>query len=123
MASLASQSMHFGLVALLTYFKFLLHIQCVHSVSPSIITDKEALISFKSQLSSVTPSPLSSWNKYSSSPCNWTGVVCNTFGRRATGLDLSGQAGDQKALILAISPSSGPFNFKTTSLEDLFHSN
>ncbi|KAK3183076.1 hypothetical protein Dsin_030362 [Dipteronia sinensis] len=88
MASLASQSIHFGFVALLSYFKFLLHIQCVQSVSLSIITDKEALISFKSQLSLPTPSPLSSWNQ-DSSPCNWTGVVCNRFGRRVTGLDLS----------------------------------
>ncbi|KAG5025317.1 hypothetical protein AAZX31_08G126300 [Glycine max] len=61
----------------------------VSSATLSITTDREALISFKSQLSNETLSPLSSWN-HNSSPCNWTGVLCDRLGQRVTGLDLSG---------------------------------
>ncbi|KAL2343141.1 hypothetical protein Fmac_004426 [Flemingia macrophylla] len=51
--------------------------------------DTKALISVKSQLSNDTLNTLSSWNN-SSSPCNWTGVLCDRLGQRVTGLDLSG---------------------------------
>ncbi|KHN48111.1 LRR receptor-like serine/threonine-protein kinase EFR [Glycine soja] len=61
----------------------------VSSATLSITTDREALISFKSQLSNENLSPLSSWN-HNSSPCNWTGVLCDRLGQRVTGLDLSG---------------------------------
>ncbi|GAY46677.1 hypothetical protein CUMW_098910 [Citrus unshiu] len=65
----------------------------VDSASLSIVTDREALISFKSQISleSSSSSPLSSWNiSQSSSPCSWPGVTCNNFGQRVIGLNLSG---------------------------------
>lgn len=63
------------------------------SVHKNLITDKEALISFKSKLNSPEPSSfLSSWNDQNSSPCNWTGVTCNGFGhrQRVVSLNLSG---------------------------------
>lgn len=82
----------------LATFAILLHIikwlsHGVDSASLSIVTDKEALISFKSQISvkNGPSSPLSSWNtSQSSSPCSWPGVICNNFGQRVIGLNLSG---------------------------------
>ncbi|XP_031283270.1 LRR receptor-like serine/threonine-protein kinase EFR [Pistacia vera] len=73
----------------------LLHLKClllpVESASPSLITDKEALISFKSQLKELEPPTLlSSWSNSNSSPCNWTGVTCNEFRQRVIALNLSG---------------------------------
>ncbi|KAM3303000.1 putative receptor-like protein kinase [Capsicum chacoense] len=59
------------------------------SISLSLVTDKEALISFKSQINMESPHPLSRWD-IDSSPCNWTGVVCDEHLQRVTGLDLSG---------------------------------
>lgn len=64
----------------------------VSSTTLSISSDREALISLKSQLSndiSTSHPLLSSWSQ-SSSPCNWTGVLCDKRGQRVTGLDLSG---------------------------------
>ncbi|KAI3460181.1 hypothetical protein Pfo_016844 [Paulownia fortunei] len=55
----------------------------------SINTDKEALISFKSQIFVELPNPLSTWDQ-NLSPCNWSGVYCNELGQRVVGLDLSG---------------------------------
>ncbi|EXB66163.1 LRR receptor-like serine/threonine-protein kinase EFR [Morus notabilis] len=56
----------------------------------NITTDKEALISFMSSLSSESsPNPISTWAK-TESPCNWTGVLCDKQGQRVVGLDLSG---------------------------------
>ncbi|KAJ6775323.1 hypothetical protein OIU79_018488 [Salix purpurea] len=55
----------------------------------SLYTDKEALLSFKSQVTIDPLSTLSSWNS-SSSPCNWTRVSCSQVNQRVTGLDLSG---------------------------------
>lgn len=60
------------------------------STTLSIVTDKEALMSLKSQLNMEMSNSLSTWDQESSSPCNWTGVVCNRNGRRVIGLDLSG---------------------------------
>ncbi|KAI3465297.1 hypothetical protein Pfo_021960 [Paulownia fortunei] len=58
--------------------------------TPSIITsDKEALISFKSQIFFELPNPLSTWDQ-NQSPCNWSGVSCNKHGERVVGLHLSG---------------------------------
>ncbi|KAJ0112258.1 hypothetical protein Patl1_02938 [Pistacia atlantica] len=73
----------------------LLHLKClllpVESASPSLITDKEALISFKSQLKELEPPTLlSSWSNSNYSPCNWTGVTCNEFRQRVIALNLSG---------------------------------
>ncbi|XP_058735781.1 putative receptor-like protein kinase At3g47110 [Vicia villosa] len=69
----------------------------VSSTTLSITTDKEALISLMSQLSttndtsssSTSSHPLSSWS-HNSSPCNWTGVLCDKHSRRVISLDLSG---------------------------------
>ena len=72
----------------------------------SIVTDKEALISFKSGLSLEAPNLLSSWDQNNSSPCNWTGVVCNMPGQRVVGLDLS-----SFALKGSISPHIGNLSF------------
>ena len=72
----------------------------------SIVTDKEALISFKSGISLEAPNLLSSWDQNNSSPCNWTGVVCNMPGQRVVGLDLS-----SFALKGSISPHIGNLSF------------
>ncbi|KAH9619389.1 hypothetical protein KSS87_014662 [Heliosperma pusillum] len=62
----------------------------VQSITVDIASDKEALISFRSQLALGDPSnPLSSWDQTSSSPCNWTGVECDKLGLRVIGLNLS----------------------------------
>ncbi|KZV54548.1 Serine-threonine protein kinase, plant-type [Dorcoceras hygrometricum] len=57
----------------------------------SLITDKEALISFKSSvvLEPERQNPLSTWEQ-NLSPCNWSGVSCNKLGQRVIGLQLSG---------------------------------
>ncbi|XP_012841014.1 PREDICTED: putative receptor-like protein kinase At3g47110 [Erythranthe guttata] len=55
----------------------------------SITTDKEALLSLKSQfLVEIPNNPLSTWDQQNLSPCNWSGVSCTE--QRVTGLDLSG---------------------------------
>ncbi|XP_050265889.1 probable LRR receptor-like serine/threonine-protein kinase At3g47570 [Quercus robur] len=75
------------------------------SATLSIVTDKEALISFKSRI--IEPfNPLSSWDQKNSPPCNWTGVVCNKSGQRVVGLDLSGFG-----LKGSISPHIGNLSF------------
>ncbi|KAG5244888.1 LRR receptor serine/threonine-protein kinase [Salix suchowensis] len=55
----------------------------------SLYTDKEALLSFKSQVTIDPSNTLSSWSS-TSSPCNWTRVSCSQVHQRVTGLDLSG---------------------------------
>ncbi|KAL1327980.1 hypothetical protein AAHE18_13G342200 [Arachis hypogaea] len=61
-----------------------------HVVGVSSTTDKQTLITLKSQLSDDTSNKLSSWNQ-NTSPCsNWTGVKCNKLSQRVTSLDLSG---------------------------------
>ncbi|KAB1220289.1 hypothetical protein CJ030_MR3G019035 [Morella rubra] len=77
----------------------------VESDIRSIVSDKEALISFKSRISLEPPNPLSSWDP-NTSPCNWTGVVCNKPGQRVIGLDLSGSG-----LTGSISPQIGNLSF------------
>ncbi|KAG5244887.1 LRR receptor serine/threonine-protein kinase [Salix suchowensis] len=71
----------------------------------SLYTDKEALLSFKSQLITDPLSTLSSWNS-SSSPCNWTRVSCSQVNQRVTGLDLSGLR-----LTGSVSPHIGNLSF------------
>ncbi|CAH1428819.1 unnamed protein product [Lactuca virosa] len=61
----------------------------VASVTLSIDTDKQALISIKSETSTQPPDALATWEP-NSSPCNWTRVSCGEGGRRVVGLDLSG---------------------------------
>ncbi|KAI3522226.1 hypothetical protein L1887_11710 [Cichorium endivia] len=61
----------------------------VASVTLSIDTDKQALLSVKSQTNTQPPDDLATWDP-NVSPCNWTRVVCGDSGRRVVGLDLSG---------------------------------
>ncbi|EOY15800.1 Serine-threonine protein kinase, plant-type, putative [Theobroma cacao] len=95
--------LHFALLAFLVYSKYIC--LCVESVPLSIVTDKEALISFKSQMSLEPPNPLSYWHQ-NSSPCNWTGVLCNKPGNRVVALNLSGFG-----LVGSISPQIGNLSF------------
>ncbi|XP_071709961.1 uncharacterized protein [Rutidosis leptorrhynchoides] len=59
-----------------------------NSYALSINTDKQALISIKSQIITQPSDALSTWDQ-NSSPCNWTRVVCGDRGTRVIGLDLS----------------------------------
>lgn len=61
---------------------------CAEAANKNISTDKEALISFRSGLKLKSPNPLLAWD-YGSSPCNWTGVICNKIDQRVVGLNLS----------------------------------
>ncbi|TQD99240.1 hypothetical protein C1H46_015154 [Malus baccata] len=95
---------HFHLLPQFAIFSVLLIclFVSIESVIPSISTDKEALISFKS----TTNLPPYFWDQ-SSSPCtNWTGVVCNKHGKRVVALDLSGLG-----LTGSISPHIGNLSF------------
>ncbi|CAA3012576.1 probable LRR receptor-like serine threonine-kinase At3g47570 [Olea europaea subsp. europaea] len=77
--------------------------------SLSITTDKEALISFKSQINLESPdSPLSTWDE-NLSPCNWTGVFCNKQSQRVIRVDLS-----NLRMTGSISPHVGNLSFLTT---------
>ncbi|CAJ2677188.1 unnamed protein product [Trifolium pratense] len=93
MALFSHTLFHFALLMILIIhvdFNNLLFV--VSSTTLSITTDKEALVSLKSQLSNNDTSsshPLSSWS-HNSSPCNWTGVLCDKNNQRVVGLDLSG---------------------------------
>lgn len=81
---------------------------CTYSYveSANILTDKEALISLKSRIIVDSSNPLSSWNENSSSPCNWTGIACDSFGQRVVGISLSGFG-----LTGSISPDIGNLSF------------
>lgn len=70
----------------------LLFLKLIYSAAAySIITDKEALISVKSHINfEPLSNPLSTWDENSASPCNWTRIVCNKYGHRVIGIDLSG---------------------------------
>ncbi|KAL3621317.1 hypothetical protein CASFOL_036229 [Castilleja foliolosa] len=61
--------------------------QSLESSPLSLTTDKEALVSFKSQINN--PSVLPTWDQ-NLSPCNWSGVSCDRLGRRVVGIYLSG---------------------------------
>ncbi|KAM7462646.1 hypothetical protein LguiA_030767 [Lonicera macranthoides] len=93
-------TLHFAILVLL--FTSIPH--AVDSTIPSIQTDKEALISFKSQLTTEPPNDaLLRWDQ-NLSPCNWTRVLCNR--ERVIGLDLSGLK-----LAGSISPHIGNLSF------------
>lgn len=88
---------------------FLLISSCRNAFSAlSIVTDKEALISFKSQIAMDPPNVLSTWD-HNTSPCNWTGVSCNKLLQRVVGLNLSGQS-----LTGSLSPHIGNLSFLTS---------
>ncbi|KAF3453753.1 hypothetical protein FNV43_RR04194 [Rhamnella rubrinervis] len=92
-----------------TFFINYMFLGVVDSATPSIVSDKEALISFKSQLSYKPTNLLSTWdvNNSNSSPCNWTGVVCsNESDPRVIALDLSGLG-----LTGSLSPHIGNLSF------------
>ncbi|KAL7127539.1 hypothetical protein ABFS83_14G259500 [Erythranthe nasuta] len=80
------------------------------SSSPfSITTDKETLLSLKSQFHVEIPNnPLSTWDQQNLSPCNWSGVSCSE--QRVTGLDLSG---------LGMTGSISPYLGNLSSLRSL----
>ncbi|CAK9182865.1 unnamed protein product [Ilex paraguariensis] len=73
--------------------------------SATLSTDREALLSFKSRVSMEQPNVLSTWEP-NSSPCNWTGVVCNELGQRVVELDLS-----DMGITGSISPHIGNLSF------------
>ncbi|KAL6317004.1 hypothetical protein AAG906_026713 [Vitis piasezkii] len=108
---------YMGFILILHYAVFsillssLSSFRTVCSASLSVNTDKEALLSFKYHLSSESSETLSSWNVNNSSPCNWTGVLCNDSRDRVIGLDLSGFG-----LTGTISPHIGNLSF-LSSLE------
>nr|DAD24836.1 TPA_asm: hypothetical protein HUJ06_026300 [Nelumbo nucifera] len=91
---------------------FLLHRQApsiAGDSSPSdILTDKEALISFRSSIAADPSNTLSSWDQ-NSSPCNWTGVICNNSRQRVVGLDLAGLG-----MTGTITPYLGNLSFLTS---------
>ncbi|KAG5543546.1 hypothetical protein RHGRI_016323 [Rhododendron griersonianum] len=91
------------LVVLIITSKCLVH--GVETPRLSIITDKEALISFKSGIDPETLGPLLTWDQ-TLSPCNWTGVWCNKVGARVVELDLAGLG-----LKGSISPHIGNLSF------------
>ncbi|KAL4592588.1 hypothetical protein LXL04_005588 [Taraxacum kok-saghyz] len=65
---------------------------CIHVVfseTSSTETDKQALISIKSQTITQPPEALATWDPTTSSPCNWTRVLCDERNGRVVGLDLS----------------------------------
>ncbi|XP_039000494.1 putative receptor-like protein kinase At3g47110 [Hibiscus syriacus] len=76
------------------FLHFILYFTClllsIESEISRLVTDKEALLSFKSQIRTSAPlNPLSQW-ELNLSPCNWTGVVCNRRSTRVIALNLSG---------------------------------
>ncbi|XP_024969693.1 putative receptor-like protein kinase At3g47110 [Cynara cardunculus var. scolymus] len=63
---------------------------CVSSATlRNIDTDIQVLISIKSQIITQPSDALATWDQNSTSPCNWTRVVCGDHGRRVVALDLS----------------------------------
>ncbi|XP_061978336.1 probable LRR receptor-like serine/threonine-protein kinase At3g47570 [Populus nigra] len=80
-------------------------LQVLNAAEPGLFTDKQALLSFKSQVVVDPSNTLSSWND-NSSPCNWTRVDCSQVHQRVIGLDLSGLR-----LTGSISPHIGNLSF------------
>ncbi|KAG6773254.1 hypothetical protein POTOM_020515 [Populus tomentosa] len=60
----------------------------VKAAALDLFTDKEALLSLKSQVTTDPSNTLFSWNN-NSGPCNWTRVSCNQVNQRVVGLDLT----------------------------------
>lgn len=99
---------NFTLMSLLLLWFSISTFSIVASASFSLNTDREALISFRSQISQ-NPQTLSfSWDQ-NISPCNWTGVSCNRRNRRVASINLSGHG-----LTGSISPSIGNLYFLTS---------
>ncbi|TYI97290.1 hypothetical protein E1A91_D01G133500v1 [Gossypium mustelinum] len=101
----------------LAFLLFILYVKCLFlsiESNTSLVTDEEALLSFKSQIkTSGFPNPLSQWDP-NSSPCNWAGVVCNKHNTRVVELNLSGFH-----LEGSISPHVGNLSFlRSLQLQD-----
>ena len=77
--------LQFAVLALLLSF----HSSFASMVSSPSNTEKEALLSFKSQITTDPSYSLSTWHK-DSNHCNWTGVFCDRYMQRVISLDLSG---------------------------------
>ncbi|PSS31465.1 Receptor-like protein kinase [Actinidia chinensis var. chinensis] len=103
MGILSQTMFHFAILAVLITSKSLF--LAAESPALSIVTDKEALISFRSHINMEPTNPLSTWDQ-TLSPCNWTGVRCNKFGERVIELDFSGLR-----LKGSISPHIGNLSF------------
>ncbi|CAL4994028.1 unnamed protein product [Urochloa decumbens] len=86
------------LVHVLLFFLVLLSASC--QTTPIKHKDQEALLDLKSFISNDSSGVLSSWGN-GSSPCTWTGVLCN-HGGRVSELDLRGLS-----LVGRICPSIG----------------
>ncbi|GMN47268.1 hypothetical protein TIFTF001_016436 [Ficus carica] len=65
----------------------------------------EASLSLRSSIGFDLPNPLPTWSQ-TSTPCNWTGVLCNQFGQGVVSLDLFGFR-----LSGSISPHIGNLSF------------
>ncbi|PWA64464.1 serine-threonine/tyrosine-protein kinase catalytic domain-containing protein [Artemisia annua] len=112
MASLNHLSIHHILIIFVFCSCFISNTY-VASITLSIDTDKQALISIKSQTITQPPDALATWDP-NSSPCNWTRVLCGDRGRRVVGLDLSGLQ-----IIGQISPHIGNLSFlRSLELQD-----
>ncbi|XP_054778372.1 protein NSP-INTERACTING KINASE 1-like [Prosopis cineraria] len=85
-------------------FSFHCFISSLAWIDTNITTDKSALLGLKSFITSYPYGSLSTWS-LSSSPCNWVGVTCNTYGR-VHSLNLGGMD-----LIGTISPQLGNLSF------------
>uniref|UniRef100_A0A6J1CXN3 non-specific serine/threonine protein kinase n=1 Tax=Momordica charantia TaxID=3673 RepID=A0A6J1CXN3_MOMCH len=75
------------LLVLVTHFNFLHHSQSHHPHFDNS-TDQDALLNFKSSLTSDPNGILDSWNP-NSSFCNWHGVLCNPIKHRVLALRLA----------------------------------
>ncbi|KAI9076963.1 hypothetical protein K1719_041039 [Acacia pycnantha] len=76
-----------------SFLVFLLLLQCFMGslawTDTNISTDKSALLALKSCITLDPYDFLANWS-VSSSPCNWTGVRCDTHNRRVHSLNLGG---------------------------------
>ncbi|KAK2983463.1 hypothetical protein RJ640_024459 [Escallonia rubra] len=83
-------------MAALVFFALIMSFSAVSAVT-NITSDEHALLSLKS--------PLTNWSSSVTHVCNWTGVICNRYGRVAA-LDLSNMG-----LLGTIPPSMGNLSF------------
>nr|TKS02383.1 putative LRR receptor-like serine/threonine-protein kinas e [Populus alba] len=102
---MASKLLFRCVASLVLILSFQNALQVLDAAVPGLFTDKEALLSFKSQVIVDPSNTLSSWND-NSSPCNWTRVDCSQVHQRVIGLDLSGLR-----LTGSISPHIGNLSF------------
>ncbi|KAL4191969.1 hypothetical protein AMTRI_Chr06g191600 [Amborella trichopoda] len=63
----------------------------VKAFSISVEIEISALLSFKSSITSDPLHLLSNWVPFMNSPCNFTGITCDEFSGKVTGLNLAGK--------------------------------